>query len=167
LIGVIDKSALIRALCAQLDAEIARGIESATRTREGAVHEEARPENDKDTRALEASYLARGQAQRVVDLQMALKLVTFMAVRDFGPDDAVDVSALVQLEADDETRWYLITPAGGGHKLQLGATNIDVLTPQAPLGRALIGRYVGDEVALDGSHSHAGRKREWTIAQLR
>lgn len=31
---------------------------------EGATHEEAKPEDDKDTRALEQSYLARGQAQR-------------------------------------------------------------------------------------------------------
>jgi transcription elongation GreA/GreB family factor len=162
----MDKPALITALCAQLDAEIARATETATRTREGAVHEEARPENDKDTRALEASYLARGQAQRVVDLQVALNQVKFMELRSFGPEDAIDVSALVQLEADDETRWYLLTTAGGGRKLQLGATQIDVLTPQAPLGRALIGRYVGDEIALAGTHSHAGRKREWIIVQL-
>jgi transcription elongation GreA/GreB family factor len=160
----MDKPALIRALCTQLEAEIARATESATRTREGATHEEAKPENDKDTRALEASYLARGQAQRVVDLQVALQQVKFMELRDFGPDDAVDVSALVQLEADDETRWYFIAPAGGGNKLQLGATAVDVLTPAAPLGRALIGRYVGDEVALAGA---PGRKREWTISQLR
>lgn len=160
----MDKPALIRALCAHLQAEIGRAIESAARTREGATHEEARPENDKDTRALEASYLARGQAQRVVDLQIALKQVTFMELRDFGPDDAIDLSALVQLEAEDETRWYFIAPAGGGTKLQLGATHIDVLTPQAPLGRALVGRYVGDEVTLAGT---AGRKREWTIATLR
>lgn len=155
----MDKPALIRALCAQLEAEIARATESAARTREGATHEEARPENDKDTRALEASYLARGQAQRVVDLQIALKQVTFMELRDFGSDDAIDLSALVQLEADDETRWYFIAPAGGGKKLQLGETTIDVLTPQAPLGRALISRYVGDEITL--------AKREWTVAQLR
>jgi transcription elongation GreA/GreB family factor len=160
----MDKPALIRALCLQLEAEIARATESATRTREGATHEEAKPENDKDTRALEASYLARGQAQRVVDLQIALKHVKFMELRDFGADDAVDVSALVQLEADEETRWYFIAPAGGGNKLQLAATAVDVLTPQAPLGRALIGRYVGDEVTLAGA---PGRKREWTISQLR
>lgn len=155
----MDKPALVNALCAQLEAEIARATESAARTREGATHEEAKPENDKDTRALEASYLARGQAQRVVDLQVALKQVKFMDLRDFGPDDAVDVSALVQLEADDETRWYFIAPAGGGNKLQLGATTIDVLTPAAPLGRALVGRYVDDEIAM--------AKREWTIVQLR
>jgi transcription elongation GreA/GreB family factor len=160
----MDKAALIRALCEQLEEEIARAVESAARTREGAVHEEARPENDKDTRALEASYLARGQAQRVVDLQIALKQIRFMDVRSFGPDDAVDISALVQLEADNDTRWYLISPAAGGRKLQLEAAEpVDVLTPQAPLGRALIGRYQGEEVRV----GNAGRQREWTIALVR
>jgi transcription elongation GreA/GreB family factor len=161
----MDKPALIRALCAQLEAEIARATESAEHTRKGATHEEARPENDKDTRALEASYLARGQAQRVVDLQVALKQVQFMETRSFGEDDPIDLSALVQLAADDETRWYLIAPAGGGNKLKLGGTLVDVLTPQAPLGRALIGRQVGDEITLPGVHG--GRSREWEIVQLR
>ena len=100
----------------------------------------------------------------MVDLQIALKQVKFMELRDFGPEEGIDVSALVQLEAENEARWYFIAPAGGGHKLQLGATNIDVLTAQAPLGRALIGRYVGDEVTLAGT---AGRKREWTVSQVR
>jgi transcription elongation GreA/GreB family factor len=160
----MDKHALIRALCEQLEDEIARATESASRIREEAVHEEARPENDKDTRALEQTYLARGQALRVVDLQVALQQIKFMDVRNFGPDDPVDVSALVQLEADDETRWYLIAPAAGGRKLQLeAAPQVDVLTPQAPLGRSLIGRYQGEEVML----GPAGRQREWSIALIR
>lgn len=157
----MDKPALIRALCVQLEAEITRATEAATRTAEGATHEEARPENDKDTRALEQSYLARGQAQRVVDLQVALKQVQFMDVRAFTEDDAIEVSALVQLEQEDdgESRWYFVAPAGGGKKLQLEAAVVDVLTPQAPLGRALIGRSVGDEVTV--------AKRNWVISALR
>ena len=156
---MIDKPALIRALVAQLEDEIARATDTAERTREGAVHEEARPENDKDTRALEASYLARGQAQRVVDLQVGLQQIKFMEVRRFGADDPIDLSAVVRLESDDESRWYLLAPAGGGRKLQLDGRAYDVLTPQAPLGRALVGRSVGDEVSV----AVAGRRREWAI----
>jgi transcription elongation GreA/GreB family factor len=145
----MDKRDLVRALCALLEQEIARAVETAERARAGAVHEEARPENDKDTRALEASYLARGQAQRVVDLQQALKLVTFMEVRAFGPDDAVGLSALIELESGDEQRWVLLAPAGGGRKLAAdGGGSVDVVTPESPLGRALAGRYQGDEFTL-------------------
>jgi hypothetical protein len=57
---------------AQLKAELVTilegtlaGLERAhADARAGATHEEAKPENDKDTRALEQSYLARGQAIR-------------------------------------------------------------------------------------------------------
>jgi len=159
----MDKHALIQALCAQLEDEIARAIETAQRAREGAVHEEARPENDKDTRALETSYLARGQAQRVVDLQVALKQVRFMDVREFGPDDAIAISALVQLEAEGEERWIFLAPAAGGRRLQLAAASVDVLTPEAPLGRALIGRCEGDEVTLRTT----GKAREYAIVSVR
>ena len=46
--------------------ETLRTLEAAhADTREAATHAEAKPENDKDTRALEQSYLARGQAMRI------------------------------------------------------------------------------------------------------
>jgi transcription elongation GreA/GreB family factor len=160
----MDKHALIAALCESLEAEIARAIESAERTRAGAIHEEARPENDKDTRALEASYLARGQAQRVVDLQQALKLARFMEVRAFGPDDAIGISALVQLQSERESRWYFLAPSAGGRRLRASDdTSVDVITPEAPLGRALAGRFVGDEFVMRAG----GRAVEWEIREVR
>jgi hypothetical protein len=158
----MDKRALIRSLVASIEEEIARATQSAEQTRAGVVHEEARPENDKDTRALEASYLARGQAQRVVDLQAAQKRVAFMEVREFGPDDPIALSALVLLETDDVARWYLLAAAGGGRRLQSDGIDVDVLTPESPLGRALAGRLSGEEVVL----RTAGRARELIIAKV-
>lgn len=159
----IDKREMTRALCALLEQEIVRATETAERTRAGATHEEARPENDKDTRALEQTYLARGQAQRVVDLQEALKLVTFMEVRAFGPDDAIGLSALIQLEAGDEERWVLLAPAGGGRKLAADGGSVDVVTPESPLGKALAGRYEGDEFTLRTGN----RTKEFVIVAVR
>jgi hypothetical protein len=164
-LGSLDKRELVRALGTLLEQEIERATETAERTRAGAGHEEARPENDKDTRALEASYLARGQAQRVVDLQQSLKLVRFMEVRAFGPDDAIDVSALVQLEAGDEQRCVLLAAAGGGRKLAAdgGGEGVDVVTPESPLGQALAGRYQGDEFVLRTGN----RTKEFVIVGVR
>ena len=159
----MDKHELIQALCALLEDEIARATETAERTREGAVHAEARPENDKDTRALESSYLARGQAQRVVDLQIALKQVRFMEVRTFDPATVIGISALVHLEADSDSRWIFLSPAAGGRRLQIGETAVDVLTPDAPLGRALIGRCQGDDLVLRSG----GRAKEYEIREVR
>lgn len=152
---MVDKRALVRELVSLLEQEIARAIEAAERTRAGAVHEEARPENDKDTRALEQSYLARGQALRVVDLQQALKLVQFMEIREFGEDDAIGISALIELDCGDEMRSVFFAPAGGGRKIE----GVDVITPEAPLGAAVAGRYAGDEFVMRG--------KEYVITSVR
>lgn len=158
----MDKPALVRALCEQLESEIARATETAERTRAEATHEEAKPENDKDTRALEQSYLARGQAQRVVELQLALSQIKFMVLRNFAKGDAVELSALVKLESSTEQRWCWLMPSGGGRKLEVEGIQIDVLTPEAPLGRALLGRCVDDEFTLRAG----GRAIEWAITEL-
>jgi transcription elongation GreA/GreB family factor len=159
----MNKPDLLRALCESLEGEIARATDTAERTRAGAIHEEAKPENDKDTRALETSYLARGQAQRVVDLQEALRLVKFMVVRDFRAEDAIDISALVELEADAQTRWYWLAAAGGGRTLTVEGVEVDVITPQAPLGRALLGRFTDEEFVLRAG----GRARDFIIVAVR
>src|SRR5262249_3049381 len=82
---------LIAALTATLDT--ARAAHAAAL--EGATHSEARAENDKDTRGLEQSYLARGQAQRVEELSVALAATEAMVWRSFTARDAIEVSALV------------------------------------------------------------------------
>jgi hypothetical protein len=159
----MDKRAILSALLEQLAGEIERATATANRSRQDATHAEARPENDKDTRALETSYLARGQAQRVVDLEQAERQVRFMTLREFGPDDPIDLSALVEVEADGARTWYLITPAAGGRTLSHAGITIDVLTPEAPLGRALIGRMSGEDLEL----RVGSRVRELSILNVR
>src|SRR5579859_3643023 len=69
------KTALIAHLSSELDQ-----LEKAHRaTIAGATHEQAKPENDKDTRALEQSYLARGQAARVEEQRAAIAEVAAFA----------------------------------------------------------------------------------------
>lgn len=120
-----------------------RALEAAhADTREAATHEEAKPENDKDTRALEQSYLARGQAMRIEALKAGLAAVGTMNLAD---GDAGRVGALVEVEEDDEAVAYFLAPEGGGTKLGGG---VQVVTPASPLGRALIGKREGDEVEL-------------------
>lgn len=114
---------------------------------EGATHSEAKAENDKDTRGLEQSYLARGQAQRVAELEAAVSDVAAMKLRVFTARDAIAMSALVAADDDGEQRRYFIAPGGGGSVL---AGGIQVITPQSPIGLALLGKRVGDTVELRG-----------------
>ncbi|HEX2686728.1 MAG TPA: hypothetical protein VHN14_08920, partial [Kofleriaceae bacterium] len=60
---VNDKATLKAELVAQLVAALDLAQRAHAAALEGATHAEARAENPKDTRGLEQSYLARGQAQ--------------------------------------------------------------------------------------------------------
>lgn len=148
----------------ELIALFQRDVDAAERahraSREGATHEEARPENDKDTRALEQSYLARGQAQRVEELSAGLADLKMLPVRSFTESDPVALGALVSVQAEDGTRTYLIASHGGG--IALASGQVHVVTPQSPLGRALLGKRVGDDCHVPA----AARVREIEVIEV-
>jgi len=140
-----DKAALRTELVAQLAEAFASAQRAHAAAVEGATHTEARAENPKDTRGLEQSYLARGQAQRVAELEAGLAAVTALVPRDFASGDPVAVGALVTVDDDGEPKRLFIAPHGGGSVL---AGGVQVVTPSSPLGRALLGKRVDDEAEL-------------------
>ena len=149
---------LLRAELATIVRAELEAAETAHRTTmAGATHAEAKPENDKDTRALEQSYLARGQAARVQEIRDGLAEIEQMPLRSFGEGALVALGALVTVDDGEAEKVYFIAPYGGGAKLDAG--KIHVITPKAPLGRALVGKREGDscEVTL------AGKPRELEI----
>ena len=139
------KAALRAELVAQVEAALAAAHAAHAATIAGATHAEAKPENDKDTRAIEQQYLARGQAQRVVELQDALVELANWTPRRFGEDDAIALGALVTIDEEGDERMLFVAPVGGGNQL---AGGVQVVTPKSPLGQLLLGKQVGDEVEL-------------------
>jgi transcription elongation GreA/GreB family factor len=152
------KAALKTELSALLRRDLAAAESAHRATVAGATHEEARPENDKDTRALEQSYLARGQAQRVEDLRAAIAEVEALALSGDARTNRVALGALVRVKEEHEERertlTYWVAPQGGGASLEGG--KVQVVTPRSPLGKALVGRTAGDEceVVIAGKARH-------------
>lgn len=144
----VDKAEVLAALKQALEAQLEQLQAAQHNAQAGATHEESKPENDKDTRAIEASYLARGQARRVVDLEEAVAKVSALTPRAFGSDLPVALGAVVKLEHDAGSLWYLLAPAGGGLSISAGSLVLTVVTPQSPVGKALLGRRVGDDVDI-------------------
>ncbi len=140
--------------------ELEAAVRAQKATQDGATHEEAKPENDKDTRALEQSYLARGQARRASELRGAVADVGAMALRDFGDGAPAAIGAIVVASEDDEERAYFLAPHGGGTRLAGGS--VQVVTPEAPLGRALLGKHAGDECEI----RLAGKTRTLVIERV-
>ena len=137
------KDALKTALLALLEGQLATARAAHAAAAEGAFHEEAKPENDKDTRGLEQSYLARGQAARVAELEHAIVTVTALTT---ATSTRVALGALVTIDEDGNERTLYIAPAGGGLSLADGA--VTVITPASPIGRALLGKVVDDDAEV-------------------
>jgi transcription elongation GreA/GreB family factor len=145
-----DKATLRAELLERLRADLDPLERAHQAALEGATHEESKPENSKDTRALEQSYLARGQALRVADARRAVADVAAMSVDRVRGDQPVRVGALVTTVEGDDERLVFVAPHGGGSVLAGGT--VHVVTPPSPLGRALVGRSAGDacELTLGG-----------------
>lgn len=144
-----DKQMLLSQLLTLVAEEHETLVSAHRASQKGATHEQARPENDKDTRALEQSYLARGQAERVIQLKTDLDLLSALVLREPGHDPSVVLSALVHCQ--DETggeSLYFLAPAGAGQTLTSSHGAVKVVTPRSPLGRALLGKRAHDEVEI-------------------
>jgi transcription elongation GreA/GreB family factor len=145
----LDKDEALRVLRGLVAEDLARAADAQRETQRGATHEEAKPENDKDTRALEATYLARGLAERVAALENASAALAGLKLRSFDADTPIALGAIVTLAPEQGTAAsYFIVPAAGGLKLNVGSQLLTTVTLDAPLGRALLGAYEGDEVSV-------------------
>ncbi len=155
-----SKELLKEELARLVAADLATRERSHKAARDGATHEEAKPENDKDTRALEQSYLARGEALRVEELKLSLAEVQTMPLHALPEGEPAALGALVRAEEDGAALVIWLAPYGGGATLAGG--RVRIVTPMSPLGRALIGRRAGEECEV----RLAGRNRVLTIEQV-
>lgn len=158
----VDKSQLLATLRARLEDDLRNVTLAQKAAQEGATHEENRQESDKDMRSTEVSYLARGQAERVVSLREELALLGSLRPRAFSEDDAVAATALVRLAEDESETVHFLVPAGGGLRLDWQGLSIGILTPRSPLGQNLLGVRQGDVVGLDGPEG----SREFEVIEV-
>ena len=155
----MNKPDLLRQIFAKLKAAVAMFAQTAQATHAEATHEENKAEDKYDTRGLEASYLAMGQARQAEETAQAVQAYEAFALRDFLPDDVISLGALVTLETRGRPATYFVGPRAGGTEVSHEGRTVLVITPQSPLGRQLMGRRRGDTLALD----LGGRKAEARI----
>ena len=142
------KANLVAQIQKHLETELV-ALETALRAAEdAATHEESKPENKYDTRGLEASYLAGAQRGRAAELRGMLDLLGRTRLKVLSEADALTPTALVELECEGVRGFYLLAAVGAGAALSLDGQAVLAITPASPLGRALLGKHVGDVVTI-------------------
>jgi transcription elongation GreA/GreB family factor len=145
----MTKERMIQEIITALSADLAVLSTAARTAHEAATHEECLPDNKYDTTALEASYIAQGQANRAQEIRVALESYRTLALQTFDDDTPIRLTALVTLEdGEGGVRRLFLGPQGGGMKIADNASEIVVITPGSPLGRALLGKRTGDGVQV-------------------
>lgn len=147
----IDKAQLLNSMIQILEKDLIALIEAAKTSHEAATNEESQPENEYDTRALEASYIAGAQSKRAFEIEEALSYCRGLQIRNFNKTDAIQVSAIIELQSEDKTQIVFLMPKGAGITLDYQDLKVKVITGQSPLGQVLIGQKMGQVITVDTS----------------
>lgn len=158
----MNKAALVQQIIARLAAELELYGKAARAAHAEATHEQSKAENKYDTRGLEASYLAHGQARQAAEVGQAITQFEALELRAFGPSDPIDLGALVTLAGRGERSLYFIGPRAGGAEIEHEGQTVLVLTPASPLGRQLLGKRQGARLQLQ----LGGGRHEYQIASV-
>ena len=156
----MDKATVLEKIINSLQHELETYIRAAKFSHAEATAEENRAENKYDTRGLEASYLAAGQANKVVELEGAI--TSFEELKNMPAIDSVEIGALLELDQGGTNEFYFIGPTAGGTEVEMDGTEILIITPESPLGSQLMGLEAGQKSTLN----LAGRKQKVQVISV-
>lgn len=145
----MDKKKLVEAFINQLQHDLKIIKEAQAATYEAATHEESKPENEYDTRGLEASYLVSAQMKRITEIEETLLVLRHLELKNFGEKDKINSSALVEVEHNNKHNYFFIMVKGGGVSVPFEGKTIQVITPSSPLGEALLDLRKGDVAVVE------------------
>lgn len=146
----MEKIAAIDLVITKLKKEIESASRASREAFEAATDEDSYSDGKYDTRSLESSYLAGGQAQIVKELGDALQGFHLLRAQHFihPASRQAGLGSLVELESMGSSSWFLLGPGGGGLDIELDNHRITVVTLHSPLGQAIAGKFEGDSVEL-------------------
>ncbi len=140
------KSQLLERVRSELRSQLERLSKAAQEAHAAATDPGSKAEGKYDTRSLEASYLAAGQARQVDELAESVRIFEGLSLPSFGVDEEIDAGALVEVDINGETSSFLLVPASGGLVVGHDGREVTLLTPASGLYRNLLGMKVGDSL---------------------
>jgi len=139
----MNKTIILEAVLAEMEAELHRLQAANEDASAGATSSEARAETKWDTCGLESSYLARGHAIQFKKLAADVcELRAFPLLSFIGKPIAS--GALIEVEQSGDKMLFFLLPCGGGIEVMAEGMEVTVITPESPVGTALLDKNQGD-----------------------
>jgi transcription elongation GreA/GreB family factor len=140
------KEEIVELIRAELRARLNRLAKAAMDAHAAATDPGSKAESKYDTRNLEESYLATGQARHVKELGETLRTFENLRLRDFSKSEEIAAGALVEVERDGAKLLFLLAPSSGGLEIEFKGREITLLSPESPLYQNLVGKRSGDSL---------------------
>ena len=144
----ISKRIIVDRIIEQLTKQLSTLAGASRAMHADASDEQNKAEDKYDTRGLETAYLASSQARMATETEEALAIYQNLQLRKFTESAPIDVTALVELEANGAHTLYFLGPKAGGMEINHRGSEILVITTESPLGQQLVGKKTGDRVKL-------------------
>lgn len=148
------KNRVISALADQIREQLATAAKALEDAQDSIQSGDDRARNRGERGVIqEKAWLMEALVNRVDTLREASATLSRV---DGGPRERVCLGCLVEVELDlesaPEARTYFFHSSYGGASVEVDGRTVTVLTPQAPMGRALLGKEADDdfEVRLEG-----------------
>ena len=143
------KEQILATLRRELEAMAETSRRAAETAREG-MHVGDERTRTRGERAVfnEQTYLVSAQMQQVERCQVLLRALDDL---DLSPARKARPGALLDLDAEGglASGLYFLVPGGMGMSVDAGGRSIQLVSPDSPLGRALLDRRPGSEIAVD------------------
>ena len=146
----IAKNELLQAVIAQVEAKLQELKAGYGAARDAVLSTPHVMKSKREVFGQESAYLANALALNIQEREHELR--TLRGMRLAENPKRVALGCLVGVgDADDAVEeWYLVLPVCGGMEVVRpgGEMPVRVVTPGTPVAKALLGKSVGDEVAL-------------------
>lgn len=141
------KQAVLEAVMRKLEVELARQTQANAQSNAATTFSASNADKQRDTTGFEAAFLAHGYARHCMDLSHRLDELRTISADDFTGQE-IDIGALVEVEIGGDTDSYLLLNCGGGTEVEVEGKRVTIITPESPLGAALVGNVEAGFVEL-------------------
>lgn len=129
-----------------LKEELKRALNAAQKAKSGSTHDDAVARSKYETQATELSYLADGYAMRATELTSHIHILEKFYGNGLASASKVVMGSLVTIERHGGISTFFMLPVGAGTTVEYEELMIKVMSASAPLGAALMGARIDDEV---------------------
>ena len=167
----MNKTELLNEVVLALQNLLTQAVTAAENAHKAATDDQSVAETQYDTLAIEASYLAEGQSRRIDELKAQIQQLEALQVETEQLDVAnsqVSLGSLVWLDYDNgEYKKVFVLPCGAGIQLEVEGEKVLVVTPNAPLAKAILNKTVDDdfEIVITGQNG-VSKTQTGFIAQI-